>query len=82
MKLKKCPCGKTPEKLSIMEGSTAKNAHMEGSTAKWAFVGGHCCGEWLVEFRTNYLELDSDECYDLAVAAWNRNGRWDDETSA
>ena len=72
MKLKKCPCGKTPEKLSIMEGSTAK----------WAFVGGHCCGEWLVEFRTNYLDLESDECYDLAVAAWNRNGRWDDETSA
>ena len=71
MKLKKCPCGKTPEKLSIMEGSTAK----------WAFVGGDCCGDWLVEFNTHYCELGSDECDDLAVDAWNRQTRWDDETT-
>lgn len=32
---------------------------------------GDCCGEWSVEFRTQYKPADSPECYALAVQAWN-----------
>lgn len=52
-----CPCGKTPKELSV------EDANQGG---KWAFVSGDCCGEWKIEFRTNYADLQSDEC--------NRNG--------
>ena len=72
MDLRPCPCGKTPALLSVMEGGSCK----------WAFVSGDCCGEWYVEFRTQYKELDSDECYALAVEAWNRTDRANDNRSA
>ena len=57
-----CPCGNVPTELGITDAN-------QGS--KWAFVTGDCCGEWTIEFRTNYAALDSDECKGLAVEAWN-----------
>jgi len=64
-KLKPCPCGATPERLNVVEGSSCK----------WAFASGDCCGEWLVEFRTQYANLESEECYELAASAWNEASR-------
>ena len=63
--LKPCPCGKMPERLQITEGSTMK----------YAFVSGVCCGEWNIEFRTNYLTAEAPECMNLAIKAWNRSPR-------
>ena len=57
-----CPCGKTPNELSIVDG---------GQGGKWAFVYGGCCGEWHIEFRTNYSDFGSQECKRLAREAWN-----------
>lgn len=65
--LKPCPCGETPEQLCIESGQIDK----------WAWVSGDCCSEWSTEFRTNYHQLNSDECYDLAIEAWNRAKRAD-----
>ena len=65
MTLKKCPCGRYPNKLAIEAGSSCK----------WAFVYGDCCGSWLVEFKANCKDLDSEEIYDLAVDVWNDNPR-------
>jgi len=56
-----CPCGKTPEDLGIDPGDTCK----------WAWVHGDCCGEWNIEFRTDFYEVDSEECMVLATKAWN-----------
>lgn len=70
-KLAICPCGKTPDALCITDN---------GQGMKWANVTGNCCGEWGVEFRTNYTPLDSDECMALAIDAWNdapRASTWD-----
>lgn len=61
-----CPCGETPKKLSIV---------YNGQGGKWASVCGDCCGEWSVEFRTQYSALDSAECMTLAIEAWNRAPR-------
>lgn len=57
-----CPCGKIPTTLQIYDA---------GQGGKWANVAGDCCGEWLIEFRTNYTAQDSDECKALAALAWN-----------
>lgn len=65
-KIAPCPCGKTPTELGIYDAN-------QGS--KWAFVNGNCCGEWMIEFRTNYTALDSDECKKLARDAWNASPR-------
>ena len=62
IKLAKCACGKNPTDVSIYDATQG---------GKWANVQGNCCGEWMIEFRTNYLALDSDECKELAIAAWN-----------
>lgn len=56
-----CPCGKVPVSLFISPGGSCKRA----------YVCGECCGEWNIEFRTQYHELDSAECEDLAREAWN-----------
>lgn len=64
-RLARCPCGQVPTRLSIAQGDTLK----------WAFTYGDCCGEWHVEFRTKYLELQSPQCMALAVAAWNTSPR-------
>ena len=60
--LKPCPCGEIPESLGIFDANQG---------GKWAYVNASCCGEWTLEFRTDYRELDSPECLALAVAAWN-----------
>ena len=63
MELKPCPCGKTPEKLSICEGSTYR----------WRIVMGDCCGEWTIEAGVRDLYGDDDEqkLYDRCAQAWN-----------
>ena len=60
--LRECPCGRPIDDIIITEN---------GLGGKWAWVSGNCCGEWSIEFRTNYLNINSDECRQLAVAAWN-----------
>jgi hypothetical protein len=34
-------------------------------------VSGYCCGEWNIEFRTNYAEHGSEEIMRRAREAWN-----------
>jgi hypothetical protein len=62
--LKPCPCGKTPESLGLADNG-----------AKWAYAYGDCCSEWHIEFRTQYHELDTDACMELAIVAWNESSR-------
>ena len=62
-KLKPCPCGKTPENVSVYPGNTCK----------WAYVTGDCCQEWHLEFRTYFK--DGEELMRLAVEAWNEGPR-------
>ena len=66
MSLRPCGCGKTPEKLCIYESS---------STCKYFWVSGDCCGDWHIEFRTDYHNADSPECMELATKAWNSVSR-------
>lgn len=61
-----CPCGETPKKLIICDA---------GQGGKWANVTGDCCAEWTIEFRTQYEKLDSNECMELAIEAWNEAPR-------
>ena len=60
--LKICPCGKTPESLSIYDA---------GQGTKWAYVTPDCCCEWSIEFMTGYHDYGSPECIELAANAWN-----------
>lgn len=64
--LKPCPCGKTPTRLHVTDA---------GQGGKWAWATGDCCGEWHLEFRTDYEPLGSDECADYAIERWNRAER-------
>jgi len=64
--IKPCPCGETPDGLCITDA---------GQGGKWANVAGNCCGEWMIEFRTQYFAQDSDECMKLAREAWNETKR-------
>lgn len=57
-----CPCGKVPTEIGIQDANQG---------GKWAYVVPNCCGEWMIEFRTNFLDLDSDACESLAIEAWN-----------
>ena len=59
--LNKCPCGEVPTDI-----------HIRGQDAKWAFASGNCCNDWLIEFRTKYCSIDSNECKELAIVAWNK----------
>ena len=61
-----CPCGETPTAIGICDN---------GQGGKWASATGNCCGEWSIEFRTQYDALDSAECMKLAVSAWNEAPR-------
>jgi len=63
--LKKCGCGKIPKGLSIITSSGGK----------WAFTCGDCCGEWFIEFRLDYNDIDSEEANALAVKWWNEAPR-------
>ncbi len=60
--LKPCPCGQTPTRLGIVDN---------GQGGKWAAICTDCCGEWSIEFHTDYKPLDSPECMALAVEVWN-----------
>lgn len=66
-KLKPCPCGVTPTKLCVVPND------FDGG--KWARVGGNCCGEWEIEFRTSYHKVGSTACLKLAEEAWNSASR-------
>ncbi len=65
-KLKPCPCGRHVSDVDITDA---------GQGGKWANVSGNCCGEWTIEFRTQYLDLASPECKALGVEAWNEATR-------
>lgn len=61
MSLAPCPCGQTPTAL-----------YLDGE--RWsshATACGDCCSEWIIEFHTNSKPLDSPECMELAIKAWN-----------
>ena len=64
-KLLPCACGKIPSSLNLYEAGSAK----------WAFASGSCCGEWHIEFRTGYYKLNTQECMDRAIAAWQAASR-------
>lgn len=62
--LKPCPCGKTPERLCFAEGQSSK----------YGYVSGNCCGDWSIEFRTGYNQIEArngPELERLMAAAWN-----------
>jgi len=63
--LKPCPCGKVPDDLGI----TGEDR------AKWSYASGTCCGEWHIEFRSDYLLSDDPELMLLAISAWNETPR-------
>lgn len=65
MRNKPCPCGKTPVKLILYPSHTTK----------YATAAGNCCSEWFIEFNTGYNDLDTDECMELAIEAWNNSTR-------
>ena len=58
-KLKPCPCGKTPESIVVTTPSPSK----------WSFAVGNCCGNWFIEFRSQYKY--NDELMALAEEEWN-----------
>jgi len=64
--IKKCPCGKAPDRLYIASA---------GQGGKWAYTYGDCCNVWEIEFRAEYKDLDSKECMGLAIEAWNEAPR-------
>ena len=60
--LKPCACGKTPENLCIMDGSTYR----------WRYVSGICCGEWQIEARVDRADRTDTEAIEAeCVRAWN-----------
>lgn len=71
--IKRCPCGEYPNSLFINQATPSDTYN--GS--KYSYVSGNCCGEWEVEFRSNYLE--GAALYSVAKDAWNKIKRWDDE---
>ena len=64
--LKRCACGAEPQELAITEGGCSK----------YAWVACQVCGEWSIEFRTNYSQ-DPVELQQLAAKAWNAAPRAD-----
>lgn len=63
--LKPCPCGKTPNELSIQEGSTYR----------WRIISGDCCGEWMIESsRIDYM-ADDEKVKQQCIDDWNRAER-------
>jgi len=70
-----CPCGATPERLFPATVERSKWAQVYG-------VGNGCCGEWHVEFRTNYSTHEDPEFKLLANDAWNAAPRSNTELDA
>lgn len=66
VELARCPCGEIPHSLGIIS---------EQSTPKCDLVTGNCCSEWKIEFINNYHLTNSDQCMELAIAAWNKAPR-------
>jgi len=64
--LKPCHCGRPLDNLTIIDS---------GQGGKYANVCGDCCGEWMIEFRTQYNGLTTPECMSLAIKAWNEAPR-------
>jgi hypothetical protein len=62
-KLKRCPCGKIPKKLLIIETQ---------ESPKWKNCFGNCCAEWGIDFRAAVENKDEME---LAIEAWNNAPR-------
>jgi hypothetical protein len=62
--IRPCFCGATPGQLAITEGSSSK----------YAWAACEWCGEWSIEFRTNYSQ-DLAELQELAAKAWNNAPR-------
>lgn len=60
--LERCPCGSTPEEISVYDLNQG---------GKWMAAVPSCCGEWMIEFRADYLDASSDECIQRSVEAWN-----------
>ena len=56
-----CPCGAIPTELCLTPGSSMQ----------WAQATCNVCGEWSIEFRTQYKDLNSPEATKLALKAWN-----------
>ena len=69
IEVKPCPCGETPNKLHLIDNGI-----------KWCWVTGDCCGEWHIEIRTNYKELDSPELMKEAIDSWNLTKRHNEMT--
>ena len=64
--LKPCPCGKTPERLILNQGSTFR----------WRYVSGDCGCGWEFEYRVNTMRPASDEKdYEECVEGWNQMAR-------
>jgi len=64
--MNRCPCGDKPSELVFVEGPSCK----------YGFIQGNCCGDWLVEFPTEYNE-PGPELDRLMVQAWNHAKRED-----
>ena len=64
IELRRCPCGKIPKDLEV-----------ESHGSKWFYVCGDCCGEWNIEFRSNYNLPGFAEAMRLAIEAWNNAAR-------
>lgn len=64
MRLKPCPCGKTPQRIKVVNFEQA-------DLPKSAFVTGDCCGQWMIHFHNGWLHPDSGPSIERAVNAWN-----------
>jgi hypothetical protein len=67
-RLQPCFCGRIPKRLCISEGHSCK----------YSFASGDCCGEWMIEFRTEYRRDDDPKLLELAAKAWNAAPRGED----
>lgn len=66
--LKRCPCGKTPTSIGTYGYPQSK----------WMYAVPDCCGEWNIEFRSQYLD-EGPELTALAEEAWNNAPRKEEQ---
>ena len=60
--LKPCPCGKTPTKLVIQDGSTYR----------WRLIAGDCCGQWMIESGRIALGSSDKQVELECIESWNK----------
>jgi hypothetical protein len=65
--IKRCPCGEYPSQVMVDDGDSVK----------WNRVSGDCCGDWEIEFRSDYKT--GAALYSAAKDAWNNAKRFYDE---